>query len=494
MNRAVRLLSIVASSLVASAAMGSGAGTLVEEFGDGGVLEIKIRDAMPWLGAARDEGGFYDTMIDQHGRPVMVGNAFFGSGEGADASAGIISRLEDDGSPDPTFNDGKPVTFLQGARGFLFSNVVELGNGQILVAGMTWEKVEVYQLNFPVVCRFDEDGGVDPSFGDGGCRTLEHVAFKPAIRKIPGQEGGNGLQVQSDGKIVLMGPMREQAPDDPRSFAVVRLTADGDADMTFGTHACQQPQPRCGIAYAPAEIKDRMEPRTLAIDPADDAILVGGRFAFPGFDMIGIVKLAAGGDGAVVYDLANTYDVGPYPKNNVNDIDVLDDGSAVLVGSVFGSEGAGALVAKFDSSGSPSAAFGVNGVVLLSDTMGSSENVAMAATMQPDGTLLLGGEHRRYNNLRFFRAWRLDAVTGAGDEHFGTGGSALLLDYQPPEDIVPGMNYFNYGLAAKDGEAVIIGRVENVDGNSMDEGSLNPVVMRFRLDREVSVFSDGLEE
>src|SRR6185312_14036027 len=69
------------------------------------------------------------------------------------------------------------------------------------------------------------DGGLDPSFGDGGI-------VRTPIGLVPdGEDVATGGALSPDGKILLGGSA--EAPAGNTDFAFTRYTADGDLDPTF---------------------------------------------------------------------------------------------------------------------------------------------------------------------------------------------------------------------------------------------------------------------
>ena len=92
--------------------------------------------------------------------------------------------------------------------------------GKVVVAGA------------PKIVRFLDDGKLDPTFGKGG------------VVRVPRPTGGvfvlSGVAVDSLGRVVVVGltrPLPTNSTPDPviSSATVMRFTADGKPDPTFGT-------------------------------------------------------------------------------------------------------------------------------------------------------------------------------------------------------------------------------------------------------------------
>jgi uncharacterized delta-60 repeat protein len=96
-----------------------------------------------------------------------------------------------------------------------------LSDGSILAAGYAGNGSNT---DFAVV-KYTVDGTLDTTFGTGG-----------KITTVFGNENDNGYAValQPDGKILVAGETRVTSSD-PWKFALVRYSATGSLDTTFGT-------------------------------------------------------------------------------------------------------------------------------------------------------------------------------------------------------------------------------------------------------------------
>jgi uncharacterized delta-60 repeat protein len=138
----------------------------------------------------------------------------------------VAARYEPDGSLDPTFGDGGRVTIADD-RIYNFGGVVEVAlqsDGRILVLTTGLiPRPEGGLLSGYDLVRLRLDGSLDPTFGDGGRVILK---FGEGERSI----SSNALALQPDGKILLS----SGASGGLASAEVVRLTPDGSLDPTFG--------------------------------------------------------------------------------------------------------------------------------------------------------------------------------------------------------------------------------------------------------------------
>ena len=93
-------------------------------------------------------------------------------------------------------------------------NVVLQSNGAIVASGAGFDHTDVV--------RYNANGSLDNSFGVGGKLVLAGTLV------------GQGLALQGDGKLVLVGGATEVTTPATARFVVMRLNADGSPDTGFG--------------------------------------------------------------------------------------------------------------------------------------------------------------------------------------------------------------------------------------------------------------------
>ena len=137
------------------------------------------------------------VLVQQDGRIVVAGNA------GGSARM-TVTRLQANGSPDPTFDGDGTATIDFGSLADLGNDALLQPDGKIVVAGYTQADEDV------AVARLNADGSADPTFGVAGKATM---SFGVATF-------GNAVARQPNGRIVVVG--QRTGSDD---FAVARLLA-----------------------------------------------------------------------------------------------------------------------------------------------------------------------------------------------------------------------------------------------------------------------------
>ncbi len=157
--------------------------------------------------------------VQPDGRIVVAGTLILGA-----AKKFLVARLvEPNGALDPTFNTneggGKIAVQFGPTPDDVARAVAVRADGKIVVAGQT--NTGANEPNFGVM-RLHADGTLDRAFSD----------FSIFYGDFGATERGNAMALAPDGKIILAGETR--VGPNPPNIAVVRLTAEGAPDTSFG--------------------------------------------------------------------------------------------------------------------------------------------------------------------------------------------------------------------------------------------------------------------
>ncbi|MDB5338534.1 MAG: hypothetical protein JWN70_4153, partial [Planctomycetaceae bacterium] len=164
--------------------------------------------------------------LQSDGAIVVAGSASATNGDGDFA----IARLKKNGSMDTTFSgDGrKTVAFNLGADNEdEATGVAVQSDGSIVLGGFS-QVSSSGDFDFSV-SRLTSVGELDTLFASDGKKS------------IPFNMGGsdydiaNGMALQSDGKIVIVGAAMASDPSNT-DFAVTRIDSEGELDTSFGTN------------------------------------------------------------------------------------------------------------------------------------------------------------------------------------------------------------------------------------------------------------------
>ena len=170
--------------------------------------------AITQLGEAHDFAA--SVIIQSDGKIVAAGYSLDG---GLTNGNFAIVRYNTDGTLDTTFDgDGKVFTDIGGAPSDFAHSVAIQPDGKIVVGG---------ESNFLLaVVRYNSDGSLDATFGNGGIVTTS----------VPGYDGSRSLakiSIQPDGKIVGAGTGIPPGNLLSGDFIVVRYNPNGSLDSSF---------------------------------------------------------------------------------------------------------------------------------------------------------------------------------------------------------------------------------------------------------------------
>jgi len=237
--RAVSIVGIIGALIATTGAANPASGSLDPGFGVGGKVMTDMFGGPDEGNAAVVQGG--TVLVAGYAAPPQSGSGDF-----------ALARYNRDGGLDTSFGtQGKVRTdFLSGSDGA--AGVATQLDGHIVVAGTAFPP-SGSNPDF-AVARYNRDGSLDKTFGNGGKVTTD----------IGAHDTASGLVVQRDGKIVVAGTNYIYPVN--RYVALTRYNRDGSLDKTFGTG---------GKAVTPTAA-DTMEEATALILQADGRIVVAG--------------------------------------------------------------------------------------------------------------------------------------------------------------------------------------------------------------------------
>lgn len=319
------------------------------------------------------------------------------AGELADPTlAGAVDGTPAAGAVDTSFGTNGYVTVSIGSW-VGASAVAVQPDGRIVTAG----EAEINGTNVIVSTRMTPSGQLDPSYGNGGIVTVP-------IYGGAGVDSGAGIALQPDGKIVLAGGGRS-GPTGPIGFAAVRLLPNGSLDPSFGAG---------GVAVVP--IGTEAIANAVVIEP-DGAIALAGS-ALVGQDEFAALRLNSNGtldqgfgSGGIV----------TLPTSGAAWGMALQPDGKLLLGGQSKSAGTQVMVAiRLLGDGTLDPGFGAGGVVTLAV---GSEALGYAIALQPNGEIVLAGSAVTSTGVAV--AARLDP-NGTLDQSFGNAGLATVADWQ----------------------------------------------------------------
>ncbi len=315
----------------------------------------------------------------------------------------------------PTFTVGGGIVTTDVIFNEAGEDVVVQPDGKILVVGTSGSPSAM------TVTRYNSDGSLDTSFAGGGIYRLPAAV----------QQSGDGLTLQADGKILLVG---YSYPASQNDFLLVRLNADGSPDTSFGG----------GDGVVTTDLSSNDAATTVVVQ-ADGKILVGGYTTGAGLDFMVARYLA---DGSLDTSFGNngivTTTFGGSASDVLNSLVVQPDGKIVVAG---GGGNYDLTIARYNSDGSLDTGFGTGGKVTTSAD-GSGFESLFGLAVQADGKLVAAGySGNEIVLIRYNTDGSLDTSLG------GTGTVVTSLGSGADS---------GYDLALQsDGKIVVVGCTDN---------------------------------
>jgi uncharacterized delta-60 repeat protein len=258
-----------------------------------------------------------------------------------------------------------------------------------------FSKLIIFSTSFSMSASvYSQDGSLDPTFDNDGI----------VITSIgSGNDHGNTVRIQSDGKIVVAG-------NSGNNLAIARYNTNGSLDNTFGTGGIVTTNIGCANASGSDFI---MQP--------DGKYLIGGYCGiFPSYDFAltryhinGLIDNTFGINGTAITAILNAGDQGLA-------LAIQNDGKIIQGGYTDnGSNGDFALI-RYHVNGALDTSFDIDGKVITS--VGTANDLIRAVAIQDDGKIVVAGYS--YTNPSFsydFVVARYN-INGSLDNTFGTGG------------------------------------------------------------------------
>ena len=236
-------------------------GGLDPEFGENGFVTTQI-------GEGRSQA--LDLIVWPDGRVLAAGVARVG---GRDVFA--LARFTAGGALDPSFGDGGVALAAVGASYASLGDVAPGPSGTIVAAGQAVDDALAARM---AVARFEADGDLDPTFGDGGVTLGGSSVFGYGL----------GVTTRPGGATLVAGLFGASADPDGYRFAELRATSRGYLDPGFDADGVAEQQVGSAssfanaVASAPggwvaagAAVTDGYQAMA-AVRGSDDGTLIGG--------------------------------------------------------------------------------------------------------------------------------------------------------------------------------------------------------------------------
>lgn len=377
-------------------------GRLDPSFGAGGITTIDF------VGALDEAEG---VAIQADGKIVVAGRAGTTTPNGSDFA---VTRLNSDGSLDPTFGAGGKAMVDMGGQAYV-GGVALAPDGKIVVAGWTTQSGDFQIL------RLAANGTLDSAFATGGKASVDFGLFDQAF----------AVAVQPDNKTVLVGRSQLNSGD---NAAMARFNSNGTADTSFngdGRRVLPAVQLINGIAAGY---------QSVAVQ-SDGKLVAGGGARLERFNTDGSLDATFGQGGRIE----------PGANSAIFSVRLQPDGRIVAAGEQGFED---FLALRYTASGAPDATFNATG--RLTVDLGG-EDAAYGTLIQADGKILLvgiGGETRADPFAPLNGSMSLVRLTvgGALDSTFSDDGKQSTVfgcpTTLPPGDQSPMGSIYNPALVS----------------------------------------------
>ena len=335
---------------------------------------------------------------------VLVDGVFADNGN----SINKFARLNNDGSVNSAF-------IVNYGVGGSVSNLAIQSDGKVIIAGDFSQVSGVPRINF---ARLNANGTLDATFDPG-------TGFNGTVEKIV---------VQPDGKILIGGSFTTY--NDSGDGKIIRLNADGSLDTTFSPNAD-------GTVFS------------IALQP-DGKILIGGSFTnIGGLTRNGIARLNA--DGSVDTNFNPVLGNSQTGVSTIRRVVTQPDGKIIISGSFIGVNGFNrSNIVRLNADGTLETAFNAgniapglliellpngkyllfsNNKLLRLNSDGTTDNTFVSPTfngivnailVQPDGSIIVGGNFTMIGNISRSRLARLRTDGTLDTAFFPVGANATI--------------------------------------------------------------------
>ena len=256
-----------AAGIVGGAGAGvAGAGGAAPADGGTALIVGPVALALSMTGHDR----FYGAAYGAAGALYAVGQITTTTDATADVAT-VVAKLLPSGGLDTTFGTGGFVTrnLAVGTNGELCRNLVVQSTGKLVVA-CTVEHVGAADARDRdiAVARFNADGSKDTTFGTDGILTLD-LSTGVVNGTAFSADSAWGLARYADDRLVVSGGQVRAGGLDT-DFAMIRLSADGARDTTFGTNGV------VSLDTLENGASNNASPRNVTILPGTDGVIGAG--------------------------------------------------------------------------------------------------------------------------------------------------------------------------------------------------------------------------
>jgi uncharacterized delta-60 repeat protein len=302
----------------------------------------------------------YFLKLDSQNRIYIGGrNAFSGY-----KSTCYVARLNQNGVPDPTFNN---VGLTGSQRGVGYDLAIQSDNKIVVVGSLDFSADTSITNTDCIVLRYKENGKIDTTFNHTGVKRIDFSELN---------ELGRYVIVQPDGKILVFGEALSSLTFADRLF-VLRLNPNGEFDNSFGDN---------GVFFLTSDVQ--WQHIYGAHLYSNGKILIGNTYNEAGF---GLIKLNTDGTFDESFGLNGKVDNVFFPDARLNAFCMtVQPDDKILVGGFVGPLlNYESLIARFLPDGSLDNSFSDDGHLRVA--LKDSISVWTSIELLPDNRIVMAG-------------------------------------------------------------------------------------------------------
>jgi len=341
--------------------------------------------------------------VQADGKLVVVGTTYINNDYTGEDFA--VARYNANGTLDKTFGVGGKVQTDFPGLAAVASSVVIQTDGKIVVAGGAFP-LFTFLGDFKVV-RYNPDGSLDSSFGNGGIVTTT----------FPGQGSyAFAVALQPDGKIIAAGTDFVNFSSDDSSntdFALERYNPDGTPDTTFS-----------GDGQVTTDFDGFNDDAfSILVQPDGKLVAVGSAKNPVNFYDFAAARYLSNGTIDTTFGVAGKVrtDFGDHNFDQARSAALQSDGKIVAAGFAISQNGLvqNFAVARYSSNGVLDTSFSTDGMTQID--FGSCCQSANKVLLQRDGKIITVGYANTESSDSDFLLARLNP-SGSLDTTFGVAG------------------------------------------------------------------------
>lgn len=386
------------------------------------------------------------------------------AGQSVQSATGIdlaLIRYQTDGTLDPSFGTGGIVTTAVGGgtSGDFTQAIVRQPDGKLVVAGSSTNVTGTTGTDM-LLARYNTNGTLDTSFGTGGTVLL-------AAGPSNNNDFAFGLDIQSDGKLVIAGYTGKAPNNTEQDIVVARFLTTGVLDSTFGTGGIVTTAIGTGTASDRAQdIQVQPDGKLVVLGTVVTGGSTGNDTVVLRYNTNGTLDSSFGSGGKVVTAVGP--DNGGASADIANALVLLPDGKIVAAGgsnNLGGSTGQDISLVKYNANGSLDTSFGTGGKVFTPMVDGAVLDVANAIQVQADGKLVVSGTSQNTGAAtgQDFAVVRYNSNGSLDTTFAGTGKTLIPVGSGSASDISTTLQIQSDGKIVLAGSTFLTGSATSTD-------------------------------